>query len=127
VQLSILDTADFSIIKFPNTHKIPPSFHDITDFKSITYTKEECSIIVPTNALETTAALAVDSGWFVIQVVGVLDFSLVGILVQLANPLAENKLSIFAVSTYNTDYLLIKNQDKDKAIHTLQECGHTFI
>ncbi|OJG93475.1 hypothetical protein RV15_GL000077 [Enterococcus silesiacus] len=102
-------------------------FHEIKAFKSITYTENECSIIVPANTLSTEQALSVDDDWVIIQVMGELDFSLVGILTQLANPLAENQISIFALSTYNTDYLLIKNKDKEKAVLVLKDCGHIFL
>ena len=126
MQLKLLDQQNYTIMKFPIHTEIPSSFHKINAFKSITYTEDECSIIVPSDKLETDQALSIDSDWFIIQIVGELDFSLVGILTQLANPLAENQISIFALSTYNTDYLLIKNKDKDKAIWVLRDCGHTF-
>ncbi|MBO0475379.1 hypothetical protein IGL98_003272 [Enterococcus sp. DIV0840] len=126
MQLKLLDKLNYTIMKFPIYTEIPTSFHKINAFKSITYTEDECSIIVPSDTLETDQALSVDNDWFIIQIVGELDFSLVGILTQLANPLAENQISIFALSTYNTDYLLIKNKDKDKTIHVLRDCGHTF-
>ncbi|MGX7243839.1 ACT domain-containing protein [Enterococcus quebecensis] len=126
MQLKLWDDTTYTIMKFPAHVEIPTSFHEILGFKSIAYTKDECSIIVPTNTLPTEQALSVDNNWFIIQIAGELDFSLVGILTQLANPLAENQISIFALSTYNTDYLLIKNKDKDKAIHVLKNCGHTF-
>jgi len=60
------------------------------------------------------------------MVEGVLDFSLTGILASLANPLAENKISIFAISTFNTDYLLIKSHSIEKAKVVLENEGHTF-
>ncbi|WP_429948400.1 hypothetical protein IGJ55_003097 [Enterococcus sp. AZ170] len=126
MQLKLLDSIDYTILKLPAHAEIPTFFYKIDTFKSITYTKEECSLVVPTATIETKEALSIDSNWFIIQVVGELDFSLVGILTQLANPLAENLISIFALSTYNTDYLLIKNRDKEKAIHVLSQCGHTF-
>ncbi|OJG27100.1 hypothetical protein RU98_GL002880 [Enterococcus caccae] len=83
-------------------------------------------MVVPSGVLDTEHALSVDGDWFIIQIIGELDFSLVGILTQLANPLAENQISIFALSTYNTDYLLIKNTNKEKAIQVLKKHGHTF-
>lgn len=127
MQLKLLDNINYMIMKFTADTKIPASFHKINAFKSITYTKDECSIIVPENTLPTKQVLSVDNDWFIIQVVGELDFSLVGILTQLANPLAENQLSIVALSTYTTDYLLIKNKEKEKAVQVLSNCGHTFI
>lgn len=126
MQLQLLDKVNYSIFKFPSDSEIPASFRKIPGFKSITYTEDECSIVAPSNTIETTGALSIDNDWFIIQIVGELDFSLVGILTQLANPLAENQISIFALSTYNTDYLLIKNSDKEKSIHVLSQCGHTF-
>lgn len=125
MQLKLLDTLNYAIIKFPVESAIPPLFHAINAFKSLTYTHDECSVIVPSGSLDTELALSIDDDWFIIQIVGELDFSLVGILTQLANPLAENQISIFALSTYNTDYLLIKNKDKEKAVQVLTDCGHT--
>ena len=126
MNLKLWDHTTYTIIKFPNNLPIPSDFHKINDFKSITYTAEECSIIVPEDTIDTAEALAIDTGWCIIQIVGELDFSLVGILTQLANPLAENNISIFAVSTYMTDFLLIKNQDKNNALAVLKHAGHSF-
>lgn len=126
MQLKLLDTLNYAIIKFPVKNAIPPLFHNINAFKSLTYTHDECSVIVPSGSLDTELALSIDDDWFIIQIVGELDFSLVGVLTQLANPLAEKQISIFALSTYNTDYILIKNKDKDKAVQVLTDCGHTF-
>lgn len=126
MKLKFLDHTNYTIIKFPTSFPIPSEFHTINDFKTITYTAEECSIIVPEHTIDTSKAIAVDQDWCIIQIVGELDFSLVGILTQLANPLAENSISIFVVSTYNTDFLLIKNRDKEKAITVLKKAGHSF-
>lgn len=57
---------------------------------------------------------------------GVLDFSLTGILSSLANPLAENKISIFVISTFNTDYILIKEDSIEQAKVILEDEGHVF-
>ncbi|MHC5228760.1 ACT domain-containing protein [Enterococcus sp. LJL99] len=126
MKLKLLDQTNYSIIKFPNHLPLPNEFYTINDFKSVTYTAEECSVIVPENTIDTSEALAVNKDWCIIQIVGELDFSLVGILTQLANPLAENNISIFAVSTYMTDFLLIKNQDKLNALTVLKKAGHSF-
>ncbi|WP_321388326.1 ACT domain-containing protein [uncultured Enterococcus sp.] len=126
MNLKIHDTLDYSVIKFPTETAVPEEFSQLKSFKSITYTEEECSVIVPTDTIDLTTATAVDAGWFIIQIVGELDFSLVGILTQLANPLAENGISIFALSTYNTDYLLIKAVEKEKTVQVLTQAGHVF-
>ncbi|MTD41919.1 ACT domain-containing protein [Erwinia sp. CPCC 100877] len=127
MQLQVIDEVDYMIAKFPASYKIPASFETIQQFKSITYTHEECSIVAPVDTLDVSQALAVVRDWFIIQIVGELDFSLVGVLAQLANPLAENQISIFALSTYNTDYLLLQNKYKKKALHVLKEQGHQFV
>ena len=54
-----------------------------------------------------------DDGWKAFRIQGVLDFSLIGILAKIAAALADNGISIFAVSTYNTDYVLIKSKEGD--------------
>ena len=61
-----------------------------------------------------------DDGWKAFRIQGVLDFSLIGILVKIATVLADNGISIFAVSTYNTDYVLIKKENYQKALDILQ-------
>ena len=70
-------------------------------------TDEELSLVcltskVPQNTIER------EDGWKAFRIQGILDFSLIGILAPIANILAENKIGIFAVSTYNTDYILVK-------------------
>ena len=61
-----------------------------------------------------------DDGWKAFRIQGVLDFSLIGILAKIATILADNGISIFAVSTYNTDYVLIKKENYQKALEVLQ-------
>lgn len=56
-----------------------------------------------------------------------IDFSLIGILSKLSNILAENKIGIFAVSTYNTDYILVKKENFHKAMDVLSAAGYTLI
>lgn len=61
-----------------------------------------------------------DDGWKAFRIQGVLDFSSIGILAKIATVLADNGISIFAVSTYNTDYVLIKKENYQKALDILQ-------
>ena len=61
-----------------------------------------------------------NDGWKAFRIQGVLDFSLIGILAKIATVLADNGISIFAVSTYNTDYVLIKKENYQKALDILQ-------
>lgn len=68
-----------------------------------------------------------DDGWKAFRIQGVLDFSLIGILAKIATVLADNGISIFAVSTYNTDYVLIKKENYQKALDILQTTGYKIV
>lgn len=91
-------------------------------FYSITKTAEELSVVCPqTNVPE---GIKKDEGWRCLKVEGPLDFSAAGILASLTMPLAKEGISVFAVSTYNTDYLLVKEQHLGKAVQILAQNGH---
>ena len=65
-----------------------------------------------------------DDGWKAFRIQGVLDFSLIGILSRISAILAENKIGIFAVSTYNTDYILVKKEKYQRALEALETAGY---
>ena len=86
-------------------------------------TDEEISLVCRTeNTPENT--LAREDGWRAFRIQGVLDFSLIGILSKISGILAENGIGIFAVSTYNTDYILVKGEDLDRAMDALEQAGY---
>ena len=94
------------------------------EFYFIGRTDEEISLVckkedTPTNTTEC------DDGWKAFRIEGVLDFSLIGILSKISDILADNKIGIFAVSTYNTDYILVKAENCDKAMTVLGDAGYT--
>ena len=68
-----------------------------------------------------------EDGWKGFYIEGGLDFSLVGILSKLSGILAENGIGIFAVSTYNTDYILVKQENFDRAMKLLADAGYTVL
>ncbi|HAH76272.1 MAG TPA: ACT domain-containing protein [Kandleria vitulina] len=97
-----------------------------SDFYFIGKTDEELSLVcktedTPDNTIER------DDGWRGFRIQGVLDFSLIGILSKLSNILAEHKIGIFAVSTYNTDYILVKEENYERALSVLTSEGYTVI
>lgn len=103
------------------------SHYDLSkDFYFIGKTDEEFSLVCPTEDTpeETTER---DDGWKGFRIQGVLDFSLIGILSKISGILADNKIGIFAVSTYNTDYVLVKEENFDKAMQVLSEAGYEVI
>ena len=65
-----------------------------------------------------------DDGWEGFRIEGVLNFSLIGILAKISGILAENKISIFAVSTFNTDYIFVKKENFELAIRVLVDAGY---
>lgn len=68
-----------------------------------------------------------EDGWKAFRIQGVLDFSLIGILSKISTILAENGIGIFAVSTYNTDYILVKKENFDRALALLEAEGYMIV
>ena len=92
------------------------------DFISLTRTHNELSIVcLQENVPKETKA---ERGWHCAKVDGPFDFSLAGVHTSLAIPLAEANISILAIATYETDHLLIQEEDLDRAIRVLEQAGH---
>lgn len=91
-------------------------------FISITRTPDELSIVCPEALLPPDVPSEV--GWRCMGIQGVLDFSMVGVLAELSSLLAVTGISIFVVSTFNTDYILIKEEKIHEAVAVLEEAGH---
>ena len=88
-------------------------------------TDQEISLVCPTGDVPEDT-LARDDGWRAFRICGELDFSLIGILSGIASILADAKIGIFAVSTYNTDYVLTKKEHFDRAVQVLKDKGYMF-
>ena len=93
------------------------------DFFFIGRTDEELSLVCETSRVPSCTA-ARDDGWKAFRIQGVLDFSLIGILAKISALLAENGVGIFAVSTYNTDYILVKEPQFETALSALARAGY---
>lgn len=94
-------------------------------FVALVRTAEELSIVAP--AASTPADLpSVETGWSLLQLQGPFAFSETGILASFASPLAEAGIALFAVSTFNTDYLLLKTATLPAALRALAAAGHQF-
>jgi hypothetical protein len=94
----------------------------VGDFLSITCTADELSIVCLQDAVPP--GVQCETGWRCLRVAGALDFAAVGVLASLVVPLAEAGLSVFALSTFDTDYLLVKERDFDRACASLRQYGH---
>ena len=88
-------------------------------------TDEELSLVCKTEDVPLKT-IERDDGWRGFRIQGVLDFSLIGILSKLSGILAEHKIGIFAVSTYNTDYILVKEENFERALNVLAAEGYTI-
>ena len=96
------------------------------DFFFIGKTDEEMSLVCETHDTPKNTTER-DDGWKGFRIQGVLDFSLIGILSKLSGILAENHIGIFAVSTFNTDYILVKAENFEKALSVLSAEGYTIV
>ena len=88
-------------------------------------TDEEISLVCPTAFVPENTIMREDE-WRVLRICGELDFSMVGVLSRITKILADNRIGIFAISTYNTDYVLIKDYDYNKAMESLKASGYRF-
>ncbi len=89
-------------------------------------TDEEHSLVcvtenVPENVTER------DDGWRAFRLQGILDFSMIGVLAKISGILADKGIALFAVSTYNTDYIMVKEEKFSKAVETLKSVGYEII
>jgi hypothetical protein len=122
LKLSILEDL-FTFHRFPPDHKIPKKIYE-SQFYSISKTEDELSIVCSSSILLDSESS--ETGWSCIKVLGPLDFSLTGILADISAVLAKAEVSIFAISTFDTDYILVKSEKLPVANEALQKAGYTF-
>ncbi len=91
-------------------------------FYTLSRTPDELSIVCPESVVPI--GTRAESGWRALKVAGHLDFTLTGILAGLAGALAQAGISLFAISTFDTDYILVKENDLPQAIRALEQAGH---
>ncbi|WP_022763348.1 MULTISPECIES: ACT domain-containing protein [unclassified Butyrivibrio] len=113
---------DFTVCKVKDISKIDLQ----QDFCFVGKTDEEISLVcrtetVPENTVER------NDGWKCFRIQGELDFSLIGILSGISKVLAKNNIGIFAVSTFNTDYILVKAENFELAQEVLDKAGYRII
>jgi uncharacterized protein len=95
------------------------------EFTSITRTADELSIVCPTESLP--AELQSSHRWICFKLEGPFAFSLTGVLLSFIEPLSSNGVPIFAISTYDTDYVLIQEEHAARALDTLKQAGHELV
>ncbi len=118
----VLRPENFCIYRLPPNTTVNFTVLNEAGWYSITRTPEEISIVAPQEIDPGPGEC--EPGWSCLGISEQLDFSLVGIIAHIARLLADAGISIFTVSTYNTDYILVKSSDIDKTIRTLTDAGH---
>lgn len=108
----------FAISRFA-AHSEVPGWSLKGSFSSINKTGDELSIVCEEKNIPL--GVTAERGWRLFKVQGPLDFNLTGVLVSIATPLAQSKISIFAISTFETDYILVKSEDLESAIASLKK------
>ena len=122
IELRRLD-GEYAIHRLPAGSATPASLDPARLF-FIGNTPEELSVVCPADT--AISGSRISAGWSCLQVVGPLDFNLCGILAGLSAALAKADIGIFAVSTFDTDYILVKEQQADAAIRALETAGYRF-
>jgi len=115
----------WAILKLPPSDPMPAWATEATGFVAITRTAEELSLIVPRERIPAGVDAPVD--WSLIKVHGPFSFAAVGVLASFGTPLANAGVSIIAVSTHDTDYILVRSGDEGAARQCLILAGHTFV
>jgi uncharacterized protein len=120
VQLYALDDL-YAIVRLEPDADVPVWARN-GHFWSITRSDSELSLVCPQDDVPTDASA--ERGWCALEVAGPLDFSLTGVVSSLVVPLAEEEIPIFLISTFETDYLLVREPDLHRAVEALTAAGH---
>jgi uncharacterized protein len=122
LNLSLL-AEPLAVCRLP-AHSAPPDWAWSGPLVAITRSADELSLVC--SAAYVPPGVQAEQPWRALKVAGPLDFSLTGILASLAAPLAEAGISIFAISTYDTDYILVRSSQTEAALDALRHAGHTI-
>src|SRR5574340_34944 len=106
-------------------HSDIPDWAKESSFLSITRSSDELSIICDAHLVPD--GVRAEGGWRALKMVGPLEFTMVGVLAAILNPLAAAQVSILAVSTYDTDYILVTDPDLKAALAALHQAGHQGV
>ena len=123
LNLTLLENP-YAVAQLPASAPIP-DWADGAGFVTISRTSEELSIVCQQNRVPKSVKH--EGEWRCFQLLGPFEFTLTGILASVLNPLAQAHIGIFALSTFNTDYVMVKEPDLERAVKALEEAGHVVI
>ena len=115
-------SGDYAIARASADAPVPPQILDGPGFVSVSRTEDELSVVALTSRIPEMDRI--DTGWTVFKLHGPFAFDEVGIVAGLSRPIADAGIGIFVVSTFDTDYLLIKTKDADAAANLWRQQGH---
>lgn len=101
-----------------------PAWAGVGELTSITRVGPELSVVCAAQEVGLEPGLKQERGWRVLRVNGPLAFDLVGVLASIVTPLARAGLPVFSISTFDTDYLMVRQTDLEPALAALREAGH---
>lgn len=113
---------EYAVARLKTLDGIPP----LAPFSTLSVTDSEISLVALADRIPRDAE-AVESGYAMIRFTGTLDFSLTGVISRASAVLARQEIGIFVISTYLTDYILIKARDLARAVEALKTDGYTFL
>lgn len=114
---------DLSIVRLPPGSPVP-AWLPADGFVSVTRTGEELSVVCPSASASQAGDAPVESGWLRLEMAGPFDLTLTGVLASALVPLAGAGVSIFALSTYDTDHVLVRRAQLSEAVAALRAAGH---
>ena len=120
----------FCIHRLPRDRQVDLGRFGAASWYSMTRTDDELSVIAPDHIDVDPGDLGPgdrQAGWSCLQIAEMLDFAMVGVIAGISKLLADANVSIFAVSTYNTDYILVKTADLETAVRALAAAGHAVV
>jgi hypothetical protein len=114
----------FAICRLKSSESIPPWVLNASGFFALVRTSDELSVVCEENI--PPANVRSESGWRMFMVEGPLEFAMTGVLLALVRPLSDAGVSLFAISTFDTDYLMVKEEAVDAAEQALAGAGHSI-
>lgn len=120
----IVLTNTYSIYRFSNDEVLPEWVYS-SDFYSITRTTDEVSVVT-VQTESKTGNFKCEKDWRILKVTGPLDFSLIGVIADISKIFKDHKISIFIISTFDTDYILVKENNLEAGIKALRENGYVI-
>lgn len=112
----------YAVCRLPAGSPLPAWAADLQPFVSLTRTSDEVSVTCPQAAVP--AGIQQDADWRVLKLEGPFDLALTGILAPIAAALADARVNVFVVSTYDTDYVLVKAARLEEAFRAIETLGH---